>query len=398
MIALQPVKARARMGRSGSFEKSKEGYRVFLPKPLPPSDPPLELSDRLLEDLSEADLALGRLDGAAAVLPEPDIFVYSYVRKEAVLSSQIEGTRSSLTDLFDLEAGTTDRGRPRDVREVANYVVALESSLGEVRQGRPVSLEMLRRAHSILVRGVRGDALEPGKFRSIQNWIGRHGDSPATAEYFPPPPDRMQKALTELELYIQVGGTEPALLRAGLAHAQFETIHPFVDGNGRIGRLLVTLMLVESRALERPVLYLSHYLLKHREEYVRSLQRTRTDGDWEGWLRFFLRGVQETAQQATGVARSILSLRDQHRGLAQRTLGSRASLATSLLDVLARSPVISIPAAAQALGVSFPTASTLMRELGEQGLVKEITGQRRNRFFRYEPYIAALESEAPVDG
>lgn len=384
------------MGRAGTFQRTREGNRVFLPKDLPPSDPPLELSDHLLEELSDADQAIGRLDGAAAVLPEPDMFVYSYVRKEAVLSSQIEGTRSSLTDLFDAEAGARTPGQPRDVREVANFVVAMGDAIKQVQNGQKISLELIRGAHRTLFRGVRGGGLEPGEFRRIQNWIGHKGSTPATAEFIPPPPEQVQSALTALERYVQVTGAEPSLIRASLAHAQFETIHPFVDGNGRIGRLLVTLMLIEAGSINRPVLYLSNYFLRNRDDYIRYLQRIGTDGDWEGWVRFFLRGVKETSEQAFATAKALLALRDQHEALLQRTLGRRTSLAIALLESLSKNPVISITGAAKSLGVTFPTASLVITEMKKQGLLAELTGQRSFRYFRYEPFVDIIGRDAAV--
>lgn len=379
-------------GRSGTYSPTAEGYRAFHPKPLPP-DPPLEFDGELIARLSAASAELGRLDGAAEILPDPDFFVYSYVRKEAVLSSQIEGTRSSLADLFEFEAGAEGRRGNRDVREVANYVESLNFSMDRVRQGEPISVQLLKQTHQHLLRGVRGNDAEPGMIKNRQNWIGPPGSSPRTADFVPPPPDETPAALDALEAFVRAETGEPPLIKAGLVHAQFETIHPFLDGNGRVGRLLVTLMLTNCGAVRRPVLYLSYFFLRNREEYIRRLQRVRDSGDWEGWLVFFLQGVEETSVQASQTARAILALKQEHEALLERELGRRTGRSRRLLEHMFRRPVTSVGEVATALGTSFPTANELVGNLVELGLLTEVTGQRRNRFFRYQPYVELLERD-----
>jgi Fic family protein len=379
-------------GRSGAYRSTSEGFRAFHPKPLPP-DPPLAFDETLIGRLASASAELGRLDGAAEILPDPDFFVYSYVRKEAVLSSQIEGTRSSLADLFDFEAGAEGRRVRQDVREVSNYVTSLNFALEQVRRGVAVSTELLQRTHAQLMRGVRGNEAEPGALKSRQNWIGPSGSSPLTAEFVPPPPDETPAALAALTDYIRTGSLDVPLIKAGLAHAQFESIHPFLDGNGRMGRLLVTLILTTSGAVRRPVLYLSYYLLKHREEYIQRLQRVRDDGDWEGWLVFFLTGVEETSIQAAETARAILALKQEHELLIERDLGRRAGSGHKLLEHLFRQPVVNVGTVASLLGSTFPPASELVKTFAKLGLLTELTGQKRNRFFRYTPYVELLQQD-----
>jgi Fic family protein len=380
------------IGRSGTYAPTAEGYRAFHPKPLPP-DPPLEYGSDLIARLSAASAELGRLDGAAEILPDPDFFVYSFVRKEAVLSSQIEGTRSSLVDLFEFEAGAERRRGDRDVREVANYVESLNDSMERVRRGEPISLALLKRTHERLLRGVRGNDAEPGTIKDRQNWIGPPGSSPRTADFVPPPPEETPAALAALEEYVGAETGDPPLIKAGLVHAQFETIHPFLDGNGRVGRLLVTLMLAICGAVRRPVLYLSYFFLRNRDEYIRRLQRVRDSGDWEGWLGFFLQGVEETSIQASQTARAILALKQEHETLLERELGRRTGRARRLLEHLFRRPVTSVGKVAAALGTSFPPANDLVGKLVELSLLTEVTGQRRNRFVRYQPYVELLERD-----
>jgi Fic family protein len=353
----------------------------------------LAFDDALIGRLASASAELGRLDGAAEILPDPDFFVYSYVRKEAVLSSQIEGTRSSLADLFDFEAGAQGRRGRHDVREVSNYVTSLNFALEQVRKGVAVSTDLLQGTHAQLMRGVRGNEAAPGALKSRQNWIGPIGSSPLTADFVPPPPEETPTALAALTDYIRTGSMEVPLIKAGLAHAQFETIHPFLDGNGRMGRLLVTLMLTTSGVVRRPVLYLSYYLLKHREEYIQRLQGVRDDGDWEGWLVFFLTGVEETSIHAAETARAILALKQEHELVIERELGRRAGSGRKLLEHLFRRPVVNVGMVASLLGSTFPPASELVTTFANLGLLTELTGQKRNRFFRYTPYVELLQQD-----
>ncbi len=373
--------------RAGTLVRQPAGYTAFIPKPLPP-DPPLAMGPELLALLSRADLALGRLDGATEVLPNPDLFVAMYVRQEAVLSSQIEGTQASLADVLEFEAAAARRNLPGDVSEVVNYVRAMNYGLERLAQ-LPLSLRLIREIHGELLHGVRGGERSPGEFRTSQNWIGQAGATLETAAFVPPPPHEMQQAMGSLERFLHDPAPMPVLVKAGLAHAQFETIHPFLDGNGRVGRLLITFLLVQRGVLRRPLLYLSLFFKEHREEYYDRLQEVRTEGDWEGWLAFFLRGVDAVAAQATDTARQILRLREEHRQLASR--GRGAGNALRLLDLLYQRPVITARNVQEALGVTHPTAYGLLDQLVEQGVLEEVTGQARNRLFRYRQYLDLFE-------
>ncbi|WP_229908476.1 Fic family protein [Comamonas sp. JC664] len=350
-----------------------------------PPEPRVEFEGALTSLLSKADRALGRLDGVSSILPNPDLFVAMYVRHEAVLSSQIEGTQSTLEDVLEYEL--TERGarRAKDAQEVVNYIAAMNHGLKRL-ETLPLSLRLLREIHARLMDGVRGSERSPGEFRTSQNWIGPQNCTLKTATFVPPPPHEMEAALGNLEKFLHAPGDLPSLIVCGLAHAQFETIHPFLDGNGRIGRLLIPLLLCERRILERPLLYLSVYLKAHRAEYYDRLTAIRTDGDWEGWLRFFLRGVVEVSAASTNTARSILKLREESR----QKLSSNAQ-AVRLLDHLFEYPLISVRAAEQFLECSYVTAATVIEQLEKAGLLRETTGQKRNRLYRYDPYLALFE-------
>ena len=367
--------------RAGRYVRQLTGYSAFLPAPLPP-DPSLQLGP-LVSLLSKADLAIGRLDGVGRTLPNPDLFVAMYVRKEAVLSSQIEGTQSSLDDLLAFELDGTSTRLPDDLEEVFNHVAAMNYGL-ERLETLPLSLRLIREIHGRLLEGVRGSAKDPGEFRLSQNWIGPPGALLADAAYVPPPPAELMATLGDLENFLNDPGDLPALVHAAVAHAQFETIHPFLDGNGRVGRLLITFMLVCRGVLHRPLLYLSYYLKRHRAEYYDRLTAVRLDGDWEGWLRFFLQGVAETAAEATNTAGMIVALRE--RDLVQ--VSSLGGNGIRMLDHLYRQPLLDINAIVRALSVSFPTANKLAACFAERGILNEVTGHRRNRIFRYSPYLA----------
>lgn len=369
--------------RAGRYISQPLGYRAYIPKPLPP-DPPIQISQELAEVLSQADLAVGRLDGASGILPNPDLFVGMYVRREAVLSSQIEGTQASLLDLLDYEVDAQTSQTPRDVEEVVNYVKAMNHGLQRLSE-LPLSLRLLREIHGDLMAGVRGQEREPGEFRRSQNWIGPLGSTLANASFVPPPPYEMDQALGSLERFLHERD-HPALLRAGLVHAQFETIHPFLDGNGRVGRLLITLMLCEQQVLARPLLYLSYYLKQHRAEYYDRLQAVRTEGRWEEWLIFFLRGVRQVADQAGTTAKQILSLRESHRSLLSQQGQSSGNLLRGL-DLLFRQPIVPIPFLADQLHMTFASANNLANRLVLLRILNEVTGNRRNRRFAYEPYL-----------
>jgi Fic family protein len=369
--------------RAGSYQPSGN-YRAFIPAPLPPV-PPVLMDEAMQQQLSLADRALGRLDGSIRTLPNPDLFVFMYVRKEAVLSSQIEGTQSSLNDLLEAEAAIFDADRPRDVDEVLNYVRAMNYGL-ERLDTLPLSVRLIREIHQQLMQGVRGGNKQPGELRRIQNWIGPPGSTLNEATFVPPPPQLVPEVLGQLETFLHEDRL-PALLTIGLAHAQFETIHPFLDGNGRVGRLLIAFLLYQRDILHRPVLYISHYFKRNRAEYYERLQAVRDHGDWEGWLGFFLTGVYEVAKEATETARRIVDLREQHRTLITQHFGRVTGNALKVLEQLYERPIISVNDIMQLAGVTFPPASSLMQKFVENGLLSEITGQARNRLFRYGPYI-----------
>jgi Fic family protein len=372
-------------GRAGRYVSQPTGYKAFIPAALPPN-PPVRISPKLQLLLSQADLALGRLDGSIQTLPNPDLFVLMYVRKEAVLSSQIEGTQSSLQDLLAAEAKVLDSHIPRDVDEVINYVNAMNYGIKRLPE-LPVSVRLIREIHEKLMEGVRGSHLTPGEIRRSQNWIGPAGSTLAKATFVPPPPGEIARALGELERFVHSDSPLPLLVKIGLAHTQFETIHPFLDGNGRVGRLLITFLLCEQGVLHKPVLYLSHYFKRHRREYYEHLQRVRDEGDWEGWLEFFLVGVSEVSAQATETARRILALREQHRAAITEHLGRAAGNGHKILESLYKRPIVSVNAIQQLTGTSYPAANGLVSRLARLDILKEITARKRNRIFRYEPYI-----------
>ena len=374
--------------RSGRFVRQPAGYTAFIPAPLPPN-PPVQMDGELWSLLSATDRALGRLDGATEVLPNPDLFLAMYVRQEAVLSSQIEGTQASLVDILKYEADAGRKDLPADVTDVVNYVAAMNYGL-DLLARLPLSLRLLREIHAELLKGVRGAQRNPGEFRTSQNWIGPANAPLERAAFVPPPPAVMLSALGDLELFLHDRTPMPALIKCGLVHAQFETIHPFLDGNGRVGRLLITFWLVQQGVLRRPLLYLSYYLKRRRDEYYDLLQAVRTNGDWEGWLKFFLRGVAEVADSATGTAREILRLREEHRTMAGRE-GRAAGNALRLLEHLYQQPILSARRTAELLQVTYPTANDLLRRLAGLGLLQEGTGAARNRIFVYLPYLRLFE-------
>lgn len=335
-----------------------------------------------------AHLALGRLDGQAHVLPDPHTFLYSYVRKEAVLSSQIEGTQSSLSDLLLFELSEAPGVPLDDVHEVSTYVAALEHGIARVRQGEPISNRLIRDMHAILLSSGRGAGKAPGEFRRTQNWIG--GATPASARFVPPPADRVQDAMASLERFMNdVPERTPTLLKAALAHVQFETIHPFLDGNGRIGRLLIAALLEQWGLLPEPLVYLSGYLKQHQAEYYRRLSAVRTEGDWEGWVGFFLDGVESAATDAERgiVAMASLINADRKRLLAAPRVGA---VALRLFELLPLMPRFTIEQARQKLDTTFPTATAAVKLLHDLGMLSELTGQKKNRLFSYAAYVELL--------
>jgi len=370
--------------RAGRFVRQPGGYRAFLPAPLPP--PNLDIDAQLQALLSSADLALGRLDGATKLLPDPDFFVLMYVRREAVVSSQIEGTQASLMDVLEFEAEMDQAERRVDVVEIANYIMAMNHGLARLAD-LPISRRLLGEVHAVLMKDVRGGEPQktPGEFRRSQNWIG--GVSPATARFVPPPWEDVGPAFSDLERYLHDDEPMPALIKAGLAHAQFETIHPFLDGNGRVGRLLISFWLVEQKVIQRPILYPSLFFKDHRNDYIDRLQAIRDEGAWEDWLAFFVDGIGQVAEEATGRAYRIVHLREDHQRLVGERLGKRAPNALALLGHLFRQPVVSAKLVESLVDVSQPTASALVRDLEEIGILRERTGKRRNRLFAYQPYL-----------
>ena len=372
--------------RAGIYLTQPTGYRAFIPAPLPPK-PPLNLQGELQSLLSAADRALGRLDGSVLTLPNADLFVFMYVRKEAVLSSQIEGTQSSLQDLLAAEAQILDQNLPRDVDEVVNYVQAMNHGLTRLNE-LPVSVRLIREIHAKLMEGVRGGRLSPGELRTSQNWIGPGGSTLNTASFIPPPPHEVPQALGDLERFLHAEDTLPPLVKIALAHVQFETIHPFLDGNGRVGRLLITFLLTEREVLHKPVLYLSHYFKQYRQTYYERLQAVRDHGAWEEWLVFFLRGVVEVAKEAAGTAKRILQLREEHRAAITTRMARGAANGHKVLERLFDRPILSVNDVRDITGITFAAANNIVSRLVELGILSEMTGNARNRRFSYAPYIA----------
>jgi Fic family protein len=363
-----------------------ESVQAFVPHPLPP-EPPLEITGSIRQVLEDALVALGRLDSVSMLLPDTALFLYGYVRKEAVLSSQIEGTQSSLSDLLLFEMDEAPGVPVDDAAEVSCYVAALEHGLRRLAEGFPMSNRLLREIHRVLLAKGRGVDKDPGEFRRSQNWIG--GTRPGNATYVPPPPERVADCMHELERFLH---DEPersgVLIKAALSHAQFETVHPFLDGNGRLGRLLITLLLCNEGFLKEPMLYLSLYFKTHREVYYDLLQRVRTEGDWEAWLRFFAEGVAETAESAVSAARSLVDLFEKDRQLIQAK-GSTGS-ALQIHHALQGRPITSISRVAKETGLSVPTVGSALQVLCELGIARELTGKRRNRLYGYDRYLQIL--------
>ena len=366
-----------------------ESVRAFVPNPLPP-DPPIKLADRDHDLIEKANRALGRLDGITTLLPDVSLFLYFYVRKEAVLSSQIEGTQSSFSDLLLHEEDLAPGVPLDDVQEVSNYVAAMNHGLKRLREDKfPLSLRLIREVHKVLLARGRGSDKTPGEFRRSQNWLG--GTRPGDARFVPPPPGRVATCMADLEKFLHDQPQRtPVLTKAALAHVQFETIHPFLDGNGRLGRLLVTLILCAQDALTQPLLYLSLFFKQHRQEYYDRLDAVRAQGDWLGWLRFFLEGVQQTARQATDTAGQILRLFDEDRRKVEG-LGRKAGSAQRVLDQLRRHPITTIPNAAAQLHLTAPTVRSAVESLETLGVVREITGKHRDRIYLYDRYVRILD-------
>lgn len=383
-------------GVTGRYEISIVGgerIEAFVPKPLPPN-PPLAFDGKLQRSLEPALLALGRLDSLATLLPDTTLFLYAYIRKEAVLSSQIEGTQSSLSDLLLFELDEAPGVPIDDVVEVSNYVAALEHGLRQLREGFSLSNRLIREIHGVLLSRGRGSEKSPGEFRRSQNWIG--GTRPGNATFVPPPPGLVPECMGDFERFLHDERTDlPVLVKAGLAHVHFETIHPFLDGNGRVGRLLITFLLCHAGILHEPLLYLSLYFKQNRSTYYTLLDTVRREGDWEAWLRFFLEGVRQTAEGAVDTARRLVSLFQEDR---KRIIpyGRRTNSALRVHDALKARPITSLPEACQRTGLSFPTAAGAMDLLAKLGIAREITGKERNRVFVYERYLAILNEGTEI--
>ena len=384
-------------GETGKYQVRNDGdemVHAFIPTPLPP-DPPLSMDGDLQQLLERALIALGRLDSVTVLLPQPALFIYAYVRKEAVLSSQIEGTQSSFSDLVMFESDEAPGIPIGDVVEVSSYVAALDHGLKRMRGGFPLSNRLIREIHGVLLSKGRGSKKSPGEFRTSQNWIG--GSRPGNTAFVPPPPTEVADCMGELErfLHAKEDGT-PVLLRAGLAHVQFETIHPFLDGNGRVGRLLITLLLCHAGVLREPLLYLSLYFKQHRSAYYDLLDEVRRTGDWEAWLAFFLKGVRETAEGAVATSTRLTDLFKTNADRIEE-LGRRAGSALRVHQALTSHPVRSLSQVCDHSGLTPPTASSAMKSLVELGIAREITGRRRGRLFAYDGYLSILnEGTEPV--
>ena len=376
-------------GRTGRYETTifgGESVKAFIPHPLPP-DPSLDLKT-LHVPLEQALLALGRLDSLSTIVPDTSLILYSFIRKEAVLSSQIEGTQSSLSDLLLFELNEAPGVPVDDVMEVSNYVASLDHGLKRLRKGFPLSNRLLQEIHGVLLSRGRGSDKDPGNFRSSQNWVG--GTRPGNAKFVPPPPHLVRDAMTDLERFLHDEKHQlPVLVKAGLAHVQFETIHPFLDGNGRLGRLLITFLLCHAGILHEPLLYLSLYFKQNREDYYRHLDIVRTAGDWEAWLGFYLAGVRQTADSAVTTAQRLTKLFRVDRERIQRE-GRAAGSALRVHEVMQERPLVTMPEVQTKTSLSFPAVSAGIQLLSRLGIVKEITGKRRDRVFAYSKYLAVL--------
>jgi Fic family protein len=380
-----------RAGRLIVVQSGPDGYSAFVPAPLPP-DPPLRIDPSTQALLDEANQALGRLDGVTLLLPDPGQFLYSYLRKEAVLSSQIEGTQSSLSDLLLFENEAVPGVPLDDVEETSNYIAAMSHGLARIESGQlPLSNRLLREVHELLMSGVRGGDKAPGDFRRSQNWLG--GTRPGNSRFVPPPATEVVPAMSDLEKFLHDDPVPtPILVKAALAHVQFETIHPFLDGNGRVGRLLITLLLCSEKVLQQPLLYLSLYFKQNRDAYYDHLQRVRTEGAWEQWLEFFLEGVMAVASSATETARRIRQLVEQDRDRVHG-FGRGAASALRVHELAGRRIVLTAGGTAERLALSVPTVNGALARLEQAGILREVTGRRRGRIFVYDAYLALLQAE-----
>jgi len=378
--------------RAGFYKEQfadKVAYQAFIPKPLPP-EPALQFDAELTQLLSQADQAIGRLDGAIKNIPNPDLFVLMYVKKEAVLSSQIEGTQASLADVLEKEDDILSGKTDDDVKVTLNYIQALNEGL-ELAKKLPLSLRLIKELHRILLTGTRGEARNPGEFRTKQNWIGSKDSTLATARFIPPPPEEMNQALNALEKYLHQPKAYPVLIENGLAHVQFETIHPFEDGNGRIGRLLITFILSLNNIISQPVLYLSYYFKKNRPEYYDRLIAVRNEGDWEGWLKFFLKGITETSNNAVELTNKIGALQKKNADLVHSSMARYSVKSMELLDKIYIHPIFSVNKAAELCGLSYNAAKSIIRKFIDLRIIAEPAGKKRNQKYYFKEYIDLLD-------
>jgi Fic family protein len=391
----EPPTASPRAGAYLQAQSGSDGYWAFHPRPLPP-DPPLRIGAGLQGLLDRANQGLGRLDGVTLLLPDPEHFIYAFVRKEAVLSSQIEGTQSSLSDLLLFEHAAAPGMMREDAEETANYIAAMNHGLHEIaRPGAPpLSSRLLREVHGILLQSGRGSQRAPGEFRRDQNWLG--GSRPGAARFVPPPWPEVVPAMSALERFLHdEPEPTPVLVKAALAHVQFETIHPFLDGNGRVGRLLITLLLCSQGVMRRPLLYLSLYFKHHRDAYYDHLQRVRTEGAWEDWLRFFLEGVIEVADSTTDTTRRIVGMVERDRQ-AIHAFGRGAATAHRVHDLATHYVLVSPSWAAKRVGLSEPAVYAAIGRLEQAGILREVTGRRRGKLYAYDEYLATLNEGTEV--
>lgn len=378
--------------RAGEYILQKKGYSSFIPKPLPPAD--LEIDDSLQVVLSHADAALARLDGVTHVLPNPDLFVAMYVKKEALLSSQIEGTQASLQGVLEFEANVKSHENINDLQEVVNYIRAMDYGLEKVKTSK-ITLELINEIHKVLIEGTRGARKLPGVLRKDQNWIGRPGETIHEAMFVPPPPEQVENLMRDLEVFIESKHKLPPLVKIALIHAQFETIHPYYDGNGRMGRLLITFYLCSVGSLSRPLMYLSFYLKKNKDRYYELLNNVRMKGDWESWVQFFLKGVIEVSNNSIQTAKRIIKLKDDTRNkLLENNIGGISAI--KLVDLLFDRPFVSSNIVAKDLNISMQSATVLLTKFEKLKIIGEITGKKRYKQYIFIDYMKIIQEGTQI--
>lgn len=377
--------------RAGHFVNQLSGdlaYKSFIPKPLPP-EPGIQFDTELMNLLSQSDQAIGRLDGVIKNIPNPDLFVLMYIKKEAVLSSQIEGTQASLFDVLEKEEDILSDEKDDDVKVTLNYISAMTYGLERIKEF-PLSLRFIREIHKILLTGIRGKNREPGEFRKSQNWLGPEGCTLSNAIFVPPPVFEMNEALNNFEKYLHSEKKYPVLIDMGMIHSQFETIHPFLDGNGRIGRLLITFLLCNNNVISKPVLYLSYYFKKNHAEYYDKLMSVRTYGDWEGWLKFFLKGIIETSNNTVKLSNKIIELQKKNRDLIHNSMPRFSAKAMEVLDKIYLYPVFSVKRIKEHCNISYNTAKSIIGKFINVGIITEKSDKKRNKKYYFREYIDLL--------